>query len=61
MKIIETDEPILKIYDDGEQVWLEFEDRAHSFSPLEAQALCQCLLKVVNNTSYFRGLAGART
>lgn len=60
MKIIETEEEVLKVYDDGEDIYLEFEDRAYSFTPLEAKALCESLLRVVNNSSYFRGLSGVR-
>lgn len=57
MKIIESDDEVLKVYDDGECIWLEFEDAAYPFSPLEAQKLCESLLRTVNNSSYFKGFS----
>lgn len=58
MKILDTHDEILKVYDDGECIYLEFEDGAYWFTPLEAQSLCETLARLVSNSSYFKGLRG---
>ncbi len=59
MKIIATEEEVLKVYDDGDDIWLEFEDKAYALSPIEAKDLCDLLYKVYKESTYFKGF-GAR-
>lgn len=56
MKIIETEDDILKIYSDGDDIWLEFEYESYCLSPLEAMALSDALTRVYKNSAYFQGL-----
>jgi len=62
MKIVDTNDEVLKVFrDDEDYIWLEFEDKAFPFTPLEARELGLLLREIANQTDYFQGLnAGDR-
>jgi len=57
MKILETDEQVLKVYIEQEKIILEFEYalHSHSLTPIEAQQLADRLNKLCKQTKYFQG------
>lgn len=62
MKIIETDDQVLKGYLDQEDdtIYLEFEQRAYHFTPLETVQLRDLLSTLIDKTRYFKGLRQER-
>lgn len=62
MKVIETDQDILKVYHDKEDdsIYLVFEHSSHQFTPLEAMQLRDLLSTVIDKTDYFSGLRSSR-
>lgn len=56
MKIIETDDDVLKVFLDDESICFEFENTEYFFTPLEADELAEILKKLCNKTKYIKGL-----
>lgn len=64
MKIIEGEDEIIKVYRniwnygdrESEAIFIEFQVYRHLLTPLEAHQLGTLLIKLVNETDYFKGL-----
>lgn len=56
MKILKTEDEVLRIYLEDDAVCLQFDDYVTSLTPLEAQLLATTLAEISNETRYFKGL-----
>lgn len=63
MKIMEGNEDIIKVYpmrwmfgeNEREALWIDHKDYTQSLTPLEAHQLGTLLIKLANETDYFKG------
>lgn len=54
MRILETEDEVVKVYEDKEHVYLEFEARVYALTALEAHTLGHSLLRIAEKTSYYK-------
>lgn len=59
MKILKTEDEVLRVYLEDDEVCLQFDDYVTSLTPLEAQVLATTLSEISNETRYFRGLGAS--
>ena len=52
MKIIESADEVLKVYHDGEDIWLEFEECSYAFTELETKCLVAALLNTLQKLKH---------